>query len=115
MTSERNLKDRTVCFTNRMTQAQNYVVTPGSKVLVTGANGYIASHIIKVLLGLGYLVRGTVRTPMPWLTEYFEEECGPGLFELVLVSDFQEPDAFKRSVKGVTGIIHVVCAVYPYC
>ncbi|CAI7650799.1 unnamed protein product [Penicillium glandicola] len=90
-----------------MTQDQNYVVQPGSKVLVTGANGYIASHIIKVLLDLGYLVRGTVRTPMPWLTEYFEKQCGSGRFELVVVSDFQQSDAFNESVKGVSGVIHV--------
>lgn len=92
-----------------MTQAQNYVIPPGSKVLVTGANGYIASHIVKALLDLGYLVRGTVRTPMPWLAEYFERQCGLGRFELIVVSDFQQPDAFDESVKGVSGVIHVVC------
>ncbi|CDM27381.1 hypothetical protein DTO013E5_8495 [Penicillium roqueforti] len=90
-----------------MTQAQNYVIPPGSKVLVTGANGYIASHIVKALLDLGYLVRGTVRTPMPWLAEYFERQCGLGRFELIVVSDFQQPDAFDESVKGVSGVIHV--------
>ncbi|KAJ6179786.1 hypothetical protein N7519_010247 [Penicillium mononematosum] len=90
-----------------MTQAQNYIVPPGSKVLVTGANGYIASHIVKVLLDLGYLVRGTVRTPMPWLTEYFEKQCGLGRFELIVVSDFQQSDAFDESVNGVSGVIHV--------
>ncbi|KAJ5952970.1 uncharacterized protein N7479_011383 [Penicillium vulpinum] len=90
-----------------MTQAQNYVVPPGSKVLVTGANGYIASHIIKVLLDLGYLVRGTVRTPMPWLAEYFEKQCGSGRFELIMVSDFQQSNAFDQSLKGVSGVIHV--------
>ena len=30
-------------------------------VLVTGASGYIATHIVKQLLELGYKVRGTVR------------------------------------------------------
>lgn len=30
-------------------------------VLVTGASGYIATHIIKLLLDQGYRVRGTVR------------------------------------------------------
>ncbi|CAP99574.1 hypothetical protein E8E15_006409 [Penicillium rubens] len=90
-----------------MTQAQNHIVPPGSKVLVTGANGYIASHIIKVLLDLGYLVQGTVRTPMPWLTEYFEKRYGSGRFELIVVSDFQQSDAFDESVKGVSGVIHV--------
>ena len=32
------------------------------KVLVTGANGYIASWIVLTLLQQGYSVRGTVRT-----------------------------------------------------
>lgn len=36
---------------------------PGAKVLVTGASGYIAAHIIKILLESGYKVRGTVRDP----------------------------------------------------
>lgn len=31
------------------------------KVLVTGASGYIASHIIRELLSKGYRVVGTVR------------------------------------------------------
>lgn len=31
-------------------------------VLVTGAGGYIAAHIIKQLLELGYKVRGTLRS-----------------------------------------------------
>lgn len=33
-----------------------------TKVLVTGANGFIASWIIRTLLEKGYSVRGTVRT-----------------------------------------------------
>jgi uncharacterized protein YbjT (DUF2867 family) len=32
-------------------------------VVVTGGTGYIASHIIKVLLEEGYTVRTTVRDP----------------------------------------------------
>ena len=31
-------------------------------VLVTGASGYIANHIVKQLIELGYRVRGTVRS-----------------------------------------------------
>lgn len=32
------------------------------KVLVTGASGYIAGHVVKLLLESGYAVRGTVRS-----------------------------------------------------
>lgn len=91
-----------------MTRTQHYAVPHGSKVLVTGANGYIASHIISVLLELGYAVTGTVRTPMSWLSDYFAAQWGPNRCELVLVPDFQQPDAFAESVQGVSGIIYVV-------
>jgi nucleoside-diphosphate-sugar epimerase len=33
-----------------------------AKVLVTGANGYIAMHVVDQLLKAGYTVRGTVRS-----------------------------------------------------
>lgn len=38
------------------------VVAPGSKVLVTGANGFAAVHIVDVLLKKGYSVRATIRS-----------------------------------------------------
>ena len=37
-------------------------ISPTDKVLVTGANGYIALHIVKTLLERGNSVRGTVRS-----------------------------------------------------
>jgi len=37
-------------------------ISKGDKVLVTGANGYVAMWVIRLLLERGYRVRGTVRT-----------------------------------------------------
>lgn len=37
-------------------------VQPPAKVLVSGANGYIAIWVIRTLLEKGYAVRGTVRS-----------------------------------------------------
>lgn len=38
-------------------------ITPAeSKVLVTGANGFAAIHIVDALLKRGYFVRGTLRS-----------------------------------------------------
>jgi nucleoside-diphosphate-sugar epimerase len=37
-------------------------VQPPAKVLVSGANGFIAIWVIKALLDQGYAVRGTVRS-----------------------------------------------------
>jgi nucleoside-diphosphate-sugar epimerase len=38
------------------------VVKPGAKVLVSGANGFIAVWIVHTLLESGYYVRGTIRS-----------------------------------------------------
>lgn len=37
-------------------------ITPGSKVLVTGANGYVAVWVVKTLLERGFSVRSAVRS-----------------------------------------------------
>ena len=38
------------------------IVQPGSKVLVSGANGFIAIWVVRTLLEKGYIVHGTVRS-----------------------------------------------------
>jgi nucleoside-diphosphate-sugar epimerase len=56
-------------------------------VLVTGANGYAASHIILVLLQANYRVRGTVRSEasIPMIKNTFAK-FGDAL-EVVIVPD----------------------------
>lgn len=82
---------------------------PGERILVTGANGYIASNIVDVLLSLGYLVRGTVREEKPWLVELFESKYGPGRFETAVVPNLGSEEALIKVLDGVTGVIHTVC------
>ena len=62
------------------------VHTP-AKVLVTGANGYLACWIVRMLLEHGYLVRGTVRTTAKGdtLERIFKEYSGR--FEYIVVED----------------------------
>ena len=38
------------------------IIAPGSRVLVTGANGFAAVHIVSALLEKGYSVRAAVRS-----------------------------------------------------
>lgn len=90
--------------------SQNYALPQGSLILVTGANGYIASHVIDILLDLGYNVRGTVRSPKPWLDKLFEETYGKGRFESVIAARFEQDGVFDKAVKGVDGVVHVVCS-----
>lgn len=83
-------------------------LSKGEKVLVTGANGYIASSIVDVLLEEGYNVRGTVRTEKPWLNKYFDDKYGKDRFETTILAAIEDEGAFDEAVKGVSGIIHVV-------
>jgi len=52
-------------------------MTPEQTVCVTGASGYLASHIVKQLLEKEYRVSGTVRrapSAYPWLTSLPEAD-----------------------------------------
>ncbi|KAJ5580526.1 hypothetical protein VI817_009794 [Penicillium citrinum] len=83
-----------------------YALPRGSRILVTGANGYISTHVVDQLLGLGYSVRGTLRTEKPWLNEYFLNKYGKGRFETVVIS-LQNKDEVDRALDGVDGLIHL--------
>ncbi|GJE86708.1 aldehyde reductase [Phanerochaete sordida] len=80
-------------------------ITKG-KVLVTGANGYIAVWVVKHLLEHGFSVRGTVRrdSSIPYLKETFKA-YGDKL-EFVVVPDITKDGAFDEAVKGVDAIEH---------
>jgi nucleoside-diphosphate-sugar epimerase len=93
------------------TPQDKYALPPGARILVTGANGYIGSHIVDVLLSLGYIVRGTVRVEKPWLNELFDSKYGPGRFETVIVPKLDDKQALIEVLGDVSGIAHVVCTI----
>ncbi|KAJ3841297.1 NAD(P)-binding protein [Lentinula raphanica] len=87
------------------------IVPPGSTVLVTGANGYIAAWIVRTLLEEGYRVRGTVRTrdkgrALQKIFEKFETK-----FEFVVVPDITKDGAFDEAVQDVDAIAHAASPV----
>lgn len=81
---------------------------PGSLVLVTGANGFVASHVVERLIVDGFCVRGSVRSEDKgkWLHQLFDAKYGKGKFASVSVSDMDATGAFDAAVKGVAGICH---------
>jgi nucleoside-diphosphate-sugar epimerase len=81
-------------------------VYPPAKVLVTGANGYLATWVTKKYLEAGYSVRGTVRSlsKSAFLTNKFARHGDR--FELVVVQDITKDGAFDEAVKGVDAIAH---------
>ncbi|KAF9482937.1 D-lactaldehyde dehydrogenase [Pholiota conissans] len=85
-------------------------IAKGSKVLVTGANGYIPMWVVRILLERGYTVRATVRTAgnIGYIKEYFAKlGYGDNKLEFVVVEDIIKEDAFDEAVKGMDGIIHM--------
>ena len=81
-------------------------VSPPAKVLVTGANGYIATWITKKYLEAGYSVRCTVRSlsKSAFLNDNFAHYGDR--FELVVVEGITKDGAFDEAVKGVDAIAH---------
>lgn len=80
-------------------------ITSG-KVLVSGANGYIAVWVVKKLLEDGFSVRGTVRsedkgTHLQSLFSSYGDK-----FEVVVVKDITAPGAFDEAVKDVDAVEH---------
>lgn len=85
-------------------------IPPGSWVLVTGAAGFLASHVIIQFLNRGFRVRGTVRDvgQAAWLLEgRFKTYAENGYLELVSVPNLGVSGAFDAAVKGVSAILHI--------
>jgi len=81
-------------------------------VTVTGANGFIASHIIKILLEKGYHVRGTVRdTSNPEKINHLKNLPNANrlldLFEAELCDD----SSFDEIFKGCACVFHTASPV----
>jgi uncharacterized protein YbjT (DUF2867 family) len=64
-------------------------ISKGDKILVSGANGYIAIWIVRTFLERGYVVRGTVRDTSKgeYLKNYFTTLGYGDKFEYVIVDD----------------------------
>lgn len=86
------------------------------KVLVTGADGFIGSHLTEVLVRQGYSVRAFVLynsfNSWGWL-----DRCAPdvkGNFE-VFSGDIRDPHGVKEAMKGCDAVLHLAALIaIPY-
>jgi len=73
-------------------------------VLVTGASGFVASHVIRYFLENGFKVRGTVRNEKSAAkVREAHSEYGDAL-SFAFVRDISEICSFNEAVKGVEGV-----------
>ena len=75
-------------------------VAKGDKVLVTGANGFIAMWIVRSLLERGFSVRGTVRSldKGTHVIEYFTSLGYGDKIDIVVVEDIAMVALFFHSI-----------------
>jgi len=87
-------------------QAVNALTGTGKTVLVTGANGFVAAHVLNAFLEKGYHVRGTVRSEESAERVRQTHANYNDQLSFVIVKDITQPGAFDEAVKDVDGVIH---------
>lgn len=91
----------------------NGPVEPGALVAVTGANGYLASYIVRDLLAAGYRVRGTVRDPQDReKTAHLLAFAGAADRLELVAGDLLSPGSFDAAMVGCAAVIHCAAAVF---
>lgn len=75
------------------------------KILVTGASGFIASHLIPLLLDQGWYVRGSVRY------EHRLKVLPPGV-EGVVVGELSPQMDWSLAARGIDVVVHLAARVH---
>lgn len=81
-------------------------------IIVTGATGYIAKHIIKSALEKGYKVVGTVRTSAKG--EQVKKLFNSPAFEYEVVESLEQPGAFDKALEAhpeTSAFLHAASSV----
>ena len=84
-----------------------------TSVCVTGASGFIASHIVAQLLEKGYTVKATVRDASDAKkTAHLTNLCGAAeRLQLLSVNLMGEPNRFDECIAGCVAIFHTATPV----
>ncbi|XP_049362870.1 cinnamoyl-CoA reductase 1-like [Solanum verrucosum] len=82
-----------------------------SRVCVTGAGGYVASSLVKLLLSKDYIVHGTVRDPSDDKYAHLKNLDKAAENLKLFKADLLDPNSLAGAIKGCNGVFHVACPV----
>ncbi|KZV94789.1 NAD(P)-binding protein [Exidia glandulosa HHB12029] len=90
-------------------------IQPPAVVLVTGANGFIGSWVVRRLLESGFVVHAAVRSSAKAqeIIPLFPKECEDGRLHFVIIPDISTPGTFDEAVKNVEAIVHTASPCVP--
>ncbi|CAK7336295.1 unnamed protein product [Dovyalis caffra] len=83
----------------------------GQTVCVTGAGGFIASWMVKLLLEKGYAVKGTVRNPADPKNSHLRELEGAEERLTLCKADLLDYESLKEAIQGCDGVFHTASPV----
>lgn len=83
-------------------------------VLVTGASGFLAAHVLNEFLDHGYRVRGTVRTEETAAKVRKTHAKYGDKLSFAIVEDVAAPGAFDEAVKGVNEVGVPLIRIQPF-
>ncbi len=76
-------------------------------ILLTGATGFIAAHVLDILLARGYHVKATVRSEEKGKALLSTRQSYKDQVTFAIVQDISQLGAFDDAMQGVDGVIHV--------
>lgn len=84
--------------------------------LVTGATGFLASHVVDQLLKAGHKVIGTIRSPTKAarLAEAFKSQIEAGTLELETLSDVRSSEEFQEIFERHPEIKYILHTASPF-
>ncbi|KAM1011555.1 hypothetical protein ACFX13_047647 [Malus domestica] len=83
----------------------------GQTICVTGAGGFIASWMVKLLLERGYTVKGTLRNPDDPKNAHLRELEGATERLSLCKADLLDYESLKEAINGCDGVFHTASPV----
>ncbi|XP_073000732.1 cinnamoyl-CoA reductase 1-like isoform X1 [Typha latifolia] len=81
------------------------------RVCVTGAGGFVASWLVKLLLSKGYIVHGTVRDPSDEKNNHLKKLDNASENLLLFKADLLDYNNVVSAIDGCEVVFHVACPV----